>query len=97
MPFVLIFAGECFSTHVQLGGRLFASEEFDSSSKTEASDTKKAMKFQAAASFRSNAVVAGVSGGRGESDGEKKNSSAGRHESTLTWEANGGDTLLSNK
>lgn len=97
MPFVLIFAGECFSTHVQLGGRLFASEEFDSSSETDASDTKKTMKAQAAASFRSFAVVGSVSGGREGTDGEKKNSSAGRHESTLTWEANGGDTLLSNK
>lgn len=89
--------GEYFSTQVQLGGRLLASEEFDSSITTSASDVKNALKVQASLSFKKPSS-AGVSAGFdwGSGDGTQNHTTNSHTDSTLQWQANGGDTLLAN-
>ncbi|KAL7791993.1 hypothetical protein V8C37DRAFT_381249 [Trichoderma ceciliae] len=78
--------GEFFSTRVQLGGRLYASEAYDSKRSSNANETLKSMKAQAAASFKA---------GHGSCEGGKHQDSNSETHSTLQWQANGGDTLLS--
>ncbi|KAE8346384.1 hypothetical protein BDV24DRAFT_158621 [Aspergillus arachidicola] len=89
--------GEYFSTQVQLGGRLFASEEFDSHSVSSAKDTKESLKVQAAASFKTPLGAGGSSSfGYGRARNEAESSSNSNLTSTLQWQANGGNTLLCN-
>ncbi|KAL5588250.1 hypothetical protein FOBRF1_014778 [Fusarium oxysporum] len=89
--------GEFFSTRVQLGGRLFATESTTDSSESSTKDTVKSMKIAAAASFRGWGVSAKLSASHKE--GNEKHESKESHESAtaLTWQANGGDTLLCNQ
>ncbi|KAB8255634.1 hypothetical protein BDV32DRAFT_154047 [Aspergillus pseudonomiae] len=94
--FIKLF-GEYFSTQVQLGGRLFASEEFDSHTASGAKDTKFSMKVQAAASFKTPMGAGGsTSAGYGRTRNEAENDSNSNLTSTLQWQANGGNTLLCN-
>lgn len=91
-------AGEYFSTQVQLGGRLLASEEFDSSITASASDVKKALKVQASLSFKTPGSAGGSAGGGwGSGDGTRNSTTNSHTDSTLQWQANGGDTLLANR
>lgn len=89
--------GEFFSTRVQLGGRLYASEEFTSSTTASASEVKNAMKFQAALSFKTDTLKGGPKGGYGDSNGTERIETGAKLETTLQWQANGGNTLLCNK
>ncbi|ROW05504.1 hypothetical protein VSDG_00444 [Cytospora chrysosperma] len=88
--------GEFFSSRVQLGGRLFATEEVEesstSSSKTE--ETKKAMKAAASASF--GTFSASVSASHDSNASSEASAAASNAYSSLTWQARGGDTLLCN-
>lgn len=92
-------AGDYFTTRMQLGGRLFASEEFDGKNSASAKDVKSSLKVQAALSFRT--VQGGGKGsgeaGVGHGKGDANSRADARSESTLQWQANGGDTLLCNK
>jgi hypothetical protein len=97
----LISKGEYFSREVQVGGRLFASEDFEWTGEGSGSDVKKSMKIQAASSLKGEikgvGVEGGVQGGYGQSSGTERNASQGAMENSLQWQANGGDTLLCNK
>ncbi|KAK7745272.1 hypothetical protein SLS53_002767 [Cytospora paraplurivora] len=88
--------GEFFSARVQLGGRLFATEEVEesSSSSNKTEETKKAMKAAASASFGS--FSASVSASHDENATAASSKAASNAASTLTWQARGGDTLLCN-
>lgn len=56
-------AGEFFSSRVQLGGRLFATEDIDETSDTSSSEQVKSMKVAAAVSLSGWGVKVDVSGG----------------------------------
>ncbi|KAF4958499.1 hypothetical protein FSARC_11019 [Fusarium sarcochroum] len=89
--------GEIFSQRIQLGGRLFASEECDASNSASATEVKHSLKAQAAASMKYGlAVEVSSSSSYGRSTGNTTGNSQASLGSTLQWEANGGDTLLCN-
>ncbi|KAJ5577995.1 uncharacterized protein N7459_006959 [Penicillium hispanicum] len=92
--------GEYFSREVQVGGRLFASEDFEWKGEGSGSDVKKSMKIQAASSLKLDikgvGLEGGVQGGYGQGSGTKRTDTQGAMENTLQWQANGGDTLLCN-
>ncbi|KAF4946005.1 hypothetical protein FGADI_11508 [Fusarium gaditjirri] len=83
--------GEFFSTRVQLGGRLFATENVTETGASSSSDMAKSMKIAAAASFSGWGLSAELSASHGKGNVSHEMASA------LTWQANGGDTLLCNQ
>lgn len=89
--------GEFFSSRVQLGGRLFATEDAESSESSSSASQIKAMKVAAAASLGGWGVSVGVSGGHAESEAGQGAQAEGSASKSLTWQANGGDTLLANR
>ncbi|RDA84916.1 hypothetical protein CP532_0448 [Ophiocordyceps camponoti-leonardi (nom. inval.)] len=89
--------GEFFSTRVQLGGRLFATEDVTSDTASGSKDMAKSMKMAASASFGSIAASASASASYGSGEDEKKKVSSSSSSVSLTWQANGGDTLLCNQ
>lgn len=89
--------GHFFATRIELGGRLFSSEKFSSLSTAEKTKTANAMKIAASASFSSTYASGSASASNEDSSAgsdEKSNSSMQR---SISWEAQGGDTLLANK
>ncbi|ROW16108.1 hypothetical protein VPNG_01960 [Cytospora leucostoma] len=88
--------GEFFSARVQLGGRLFATEEVEETSTTsnKTEETTKAMKAAASVSFGS--FSASVSASHNDNATAASANAASNTASTLTWQARGGDTLLCN-
>ncbi|RDA89511.1 hypothetical protein CP533_3920 [Ophiocordyceps camponoti-saundersi (nom. inval.)] len=89
--------GEFFSTRVQLGGRLFATEDVTKETAGGSSGMAKSMKAAAAASFSSTFVNASVSASYGSKEKSTEKESSASSAMSLTWQANGGDTLLCNK
>ncbi|KAK7928913.1 hypothetical protein PG985_005911 [Apiospora marii] len=86
--------GEFFTTKVQLGGRLYASDAMTTADAANVQDAKQSMRAGAAASFSSSRIPGSASvkpgcGSAGES-GESSKSSA----RPICWEASGGDPLL---
>ncbi|PHH91234.1 hypothetical protein CDD83_1235 [Cordyceps sp. RAO-2017] len=88
--------GQFFSTRVQLGGRLFASEEVDASTKGGSQQTAKQMKAAASVAFSGWGASASVSASGEEQSSTSKSSASSSSAMALTWQANGGDTLLCN-
>ncbi|RCI16573.1 hypothetical protein L249_2920 [Ophiocordyceps polyrhachis-furcata BCC 54312] len=89
--------GEFFSTRVQLGGRLFATEDVTEDTVSSSKDMAKSMKYAASASFSTVGSSASVSASAGSGGTETKQGSRSDSSMSLTWQANGGDTLLCNK
>ncbi|KAF5672305.1 membrane attack complex component perforin [Fusarium heterosporum] len=89
--------GEFFSTRVQLGGRLFATEDVTGSSAASSSEKANSMKLAAAASFSGWGATASVSASHAQGGESASRRSSSETASTLTWQANGGDTLLCNQ
>ncbi|KAF5710975.1 membrane attack complex component perforin [Fusarium globosum] len=89
--------GEFFSTRVQLGGRLFATENVTGTSASSTSDMVKSMKIAAAASFSGWGLSADISASHGKGNESHESKESHKMESALTWQANGGDTLLCNQ
>ncbi|CAI7567911.1 unnamed protein product [Penicillium glandicola] len=89
--------GHFFATRIELGGRLFSSEKFSAlGSKTE-DEAATAMKIAAAASFSSRFVSGSASYGQ-ENQANSNNSNSNRSmQRSISWQAQGGDTLLCNK
>lgn len=89
--------GEFFTTKVQLGGRLHASEELTTADAANMQEAKQSMRAGASASFNpsrntGSVTVKSDSGSSGE-NGEYYRSLA----RPISWEASGGDPLLCNK
>ncbi|KAK5996765.1 hypothetical protein PT974_02106 [Cladobotryum mycophilum] len=82
------------TTRVQLGGRLFATEEYEASSDTSMKALAKSMKASAAASFSGWGFSASASASHASGSGQVQSEAEARSSSALTWQANGGDTLL---
>ena len=95
--YIANYLGDFFSTRVQLGGRLFSTEEVTDTSSAGTSEKIKSMKLAASASFSGWGASGGVSASAASgSQGNTANSNSSSS-SALNWEANGGDTLLRNK
>ncbi|KAK6866421.1 hypothetical protein PG995_002949 [Apiospora arundinis] len=88
--------GEFFSSRVQLGGRLFATEEAESETKSATDNVKKSMKAAASVSFSGGGYGASASTSAASQSSASTASKSSNSVSTLTWQANGGDTLLCN-
>jgi len=82
---------------VQLGGRLLASEQFSSKEEGSAEKTANAMKVSASASFSYGAFEASASYGRESQNAGEKTNQTSQMNNSLSWEAQGGDTVLCNK
>ncbi|KAI9368583.1 hypothetical protein BJX61DRAFT_546403 [Aspergillus egyptiacus] len=92
--------GEYFSRQIQLGGRLFASEDFVWKGEGSGSDVKKSLTIQAASSLKGEikgvGLAAGPQAGGTHASGDAANTTTGEMNNALQWQANGGDTLLCN-
>ncbi|KAJ4122996.1 hypothetical protein NW768_009988 [Fusarium equiseti] len=89
--------GEFFSTRVQQGGRLFSTEDVTNSSAETTEEKVKSMKAAAAASFSGYGASVDMSASYGKGSNAKGMKVSSESVSTLTWQANGGDTLLCNQ
>lgn len=89
--------GEFFATRVQLGGRLFATESVDTSSSASIDKIKNSMRAAASVSFSGYGAVASVSTSGQSASANSASSSTTESTTALTWQANGGDSLLCNK
>ncbi|KAE8141608.1 hypothetical protein BDV38DRAFT_268395 [Aspergillus pseudotamarii] len=89
--------GHFFATRVELGGRLFSSEKFSTLGTSSESEATKQMKISASASFSSKFVSGSV--GYSQENGQSAQNSDSRRsmQSSISWQAQGGDTLLCNK
>lgn len=90
-------SGEFFSTTVQLGGSLFASEEYETSSDSSREATAKSLKAAAAVSLGGVGYSGSVSASHQQSSQDARGASNEESSKTLIWEANGGNTLLCNE
>ncbi|KAK6535943.1 hypothetical protein TWF281_000192 [Arthrobotrys megalospora] len=88
--------GHFFAANVQLGGRLFASEQFSSTESGAATKTANAMKYSAAASFSYGSFSASASYSKEKNSTEESKTQSSQMSSQLSWEAQGGDTVLCN-
>ncbi|KAB8226678.1 hypothetical protein BDV33DRAFT_197668 [Aspergillus novoparasiticus] len=89
--------GHFFATRVELGGRLFSSEKFSTLGTSSESEATKQMKISASASFSSRFVSGSAS--YSQENGQSAQDSDARRsmQSSISWQAQGGDTLLCNK
>ncbi|KAI5863781.1 hypothetical protein GGS23DRAFT_565308 [Durotheca rogersii] len=78
--------GLVFTTTVQLGGRLHSTQDASTPSASSTSAKKDAMKLAAGANFSSPFV-----------SGSQNAQSDAHSQEALTWEAQGGETLLGSK
>ncbi|CAI7669546.1 unnamed protein product [Penicillium pancosmium] len=88
--------GHFFSTNLQLGGKLYASEQFTSSESANAEEKSNAMKASAAASFSYGTFQASASVSYEENGTSSGSNQSSKMSNSLTWEAQGGDTILCN-
>ncbi|RVD81182.1 uncharacterized protein DFL_009056 [Arthrobotrys flagrans] len=88
--------GHFFAGNVQLGGRLFASEQFSSTASGESTKVANAMKYSAAASFSYGSFSASASYSKEENSASSTSKQSSQMSSQLSWEAQGGDTILCN-
>jgi hypothetical protein len=99
--YLLIYIGEYFSQEIQLGGRLYASEDFKWEGESSSNEVKWSLTVQAASSLKGEIKGVGFSGGpevgAGHSQGEGKGEVKSTMRNALQWQANGGDALLCNK
>ncbi|KAI4591582.1 hypothetical protein KJ359_012797 [Pestalotiopsis sp. 9143b] len=89
--------GELFAPRVQLGGRLFASESVSTSSSESTTQIKNSMRAAASVSFSGFGASASVSTSGQSGSASSTGSSTTDSKVALTWQANGGDSLLCNK
>ncbi|KAK2604008.1 hypothetical protein QQS21_003844 [Conoideocrella luteorostrata] len=88
--------GEFFSRRVQVGGRLFATEDVTTAESGSSQETASSMKAAASASFSGWGAEASVSASHEKNASGSITSSTSKSTKTLSWQANGGDTLLAN-
>ncbi|UKZ48269.1 hypothetical protein TrVGV298_002492 [Trichoderma virens] len=88
--------GHFFATRIELGGRLFSSEKFSTLGSASEADATKAMKIAASASFSSSFVAGSASFGKEDQSRSASGSSNRNMSSSISWQAQGGNTLLCN-
>ncbi|PHH89965.1 hypothetical protein CDD83_4855 [Cordyceps sp. RAO-2017] len=88
--------GEFFSCRVQLGGRLFTTEDVSTAAGSSSEDTANSMKIAAAVSFQGWGADVSVSASNESKSSSSASQATKQSVKFLTWQANGGDTLLCN-
>ncbi|SPJ78342.1 uncharacterized protein FTOL_06731 [Fusarium torulosum] len=88
--------GHIFAKRVQLGGRLSSSEKVVKTGKGNTTAQAEKLKTNASASISSSFFQASVSASHEEQSKQSQSSSNKGHNSSMAWEATGGDTLLCN-
>lgn len=91
------FLGQFFPTRVELGGRLYFSQETKAVQGSDSQSKAKAMKAAASLSFSSPYVQGSASASHEAATDIKTESTLSRLDNSITWHANGGDPLLCNK
>ncbi|KAK8127324.1 hypothetical protein PG984_008432 [Apiospora sp. TS-2023a] len=86
--------GEFFTTKVQLGGRLYASEETTPADAASLQEAKQSMRATASASFNSSRNSGPASARPGSGSSGQEGESPKSLVRPLCWEASGGDPLL---
>jgi hypothetical protein len=89
--------GHFFATNIELGGKLFATEQFTSEDTKSTSEKANAMKMSAAISFSSSWVQGSASYSKETQHAESSSNQFSSMNKALSWEAVGGDTTLCNK
>ncbi|KAJ5690562.1 hypothetical protein N7462_004954 [Penicillium macrosclerotiorum] len=88
--------GHVFVPHVQLGGRLYSVETTSSIAGASTEEKASALKAAASASVSGWGFQASVSASHETIKGEKTEKSQSSSNHSITWHADGGDTLLCN-
>ncbi|KAJ5939738.1 hypothetical protein N7466_002872 [Penicillium verhagenii] len=88
--------GHFFATRIELGGRLFSSEKFSALGSSTEEEAATAMKIAAAASFSSTYVSGSANYGQEDQSKSQSSKSNRSMQSAISWQAQGGDTLLCN-
>jgi hypothetical protein len=89
--------GFVFTNTVQLGGRLHSTRDVSTLSGSSTSAKKDAMKLAAGANFSSPFGSASLSASYERGSGSETAQSNAKSREALTWEAQGGETLLGSK
>jgi hypothetical protein len=89
--------GIFYATRVQLGGRLSCSTTKEASGQSSEQERTSAFKAAASASFSSAFATGSASASHEQGAASKSLSKAADLDVSIVWEAQGGDTLLSNK
>ncbi|KAF7589489.1 hypothetical protein BBP40_004243 [Aspergillus hancockii] len=89
--------GQFFARRVELGGRLFSSESSSNIGGSNASENANRMKAAASASFSSPYVQASVSASHQRETTDSEARAESKLEKSISWRAQGGNTLLANK
>ncbi|KAL5356117.1 hypothetical protein BJX96DRAFT_171310 [Aspergillus floccosus] len=88
--------GHVFVSHVQLGGRLYSVESTSSIAGSTTEEKASALKAAASASVSGFGFQASVSASHETTSGSKVEKSHSSSSHSITWHADGGDTLLCN-
>lgn len=89
--------GHFFATRIELGGKLHSSEDMKSFGTATEAETASAMKISASASFSAPVVQASASYGRETQNNSSGGDKVSNLQRSVSWQAQGGDTLLCNK
>jgi hypothetical protein len=89
--------GHIFSKRVQLGGRLSSSQKVVQTNDESVTAQAEKLKASASASVSSSFFKASASYSREKQSNQSQSSSKKDLNSSMAWEATGGDTLLCNK
>jgi hypothetical protein len=89
--------GQFLARRVELGGKLFSSESSSNIAGASASERANRMKIAASASFSSPYVQASASASHQTESTDKEVQAQSRLNKSISWRAQGGNTLLANK
>ena len=89
--------GTFYARRVQLGGRLYCTNSKESTAQSSETDRTAAFKAAASASFSSAFATGSAGASHEQGKASKALDNAADLNISVAWEAQGGDTLLSNK
>jgi hypothetical protein len=90
-------AGYFIPTRLQLGGRLYSSEVSENAGTTVSRSESHALKVAASLSFASPWVQASVRASHEKAESSQQSAQTSSLSKSISWEAEGGNTLLCNK
>jgi hypothetical protein len=88
--------GHFFATRIELGGRLYSSQESSSIGGADATEKATAMKAAASLAISSSFVQASASASHEKQKADNEAVNTNKFKASISWEAQGGDTLLCN-
>ncbi|KAF3063460.1 hypothetical protein CFAM422_010123 [Trichoderma lentiforme] len=88
--------GHFFATRIELGGRLYSSQESSSIGGADATENATAMKAAASLAISSSFVQASASASHEKQKADNDATNTNKFKASISWEAQGGNTLLCN-